>query len=80
MIKTSWDGIKNIKIENNKSIFYSIAAYYRSNNPSIADVDKYYITIQDGMQIYYTDIIINAPANDDQLDFETNYKSTSIEV
>ena len=80
MIKTSWNGIKRIKIDNNKSIFYSVAEYYRSNNPSLEDMDKYDITIQDGVQIYYTVIIINTSPNDDQLDFESNYKSISVEV
>lgn len=78
--KTIWNSIKNIKTSTNSQLFFSIEKEYCSNDSNIPDLNRYYIRIQDGIDEFYTFIIIDDPANTDQADFETNYKPSAIET
>lgn len=78
--KTTWDSIKNIKNNTSNNLFFSVEKEYYSNDSEVPDVDRYYIRIQDGIDEFYTFIIIETPPNADQLDFEDNYKSNAIET
>lgn len=80
MIKTTWSSIKTVKNTTGNTILYSIEKEYVSNDPNIADIDRYYIRIQDGIEDFFCFITIENPANADQQDFEANYKSNAIET
>lgn len=79
IVNVNWSSFKSVKDQSGGFIFYSVENKYASNDPSIPNVDRYFLEMSNNSDTLECCITISNPRNADQIDFEDNYKSGAIE-
>ena len=74
----SWVAFKT-KFASGSDMIYSIESEYRSNDSS-DDIDRYWIRADSNGITYETFIRLESSPNNDQIDFDSNFKSQAIAI
>lgn len=75
-----WPNFKTFITNNSLVILYKNSLYYSSNDPNVDDKCSYNLeTVYNGT-IFYCVIVKQNPKSSDEIDFEDNYKSSSLEL
>lgn len=73
-----WNNFKTFTQGNTLTILYKNTVYYCSNDPNVPDQFSYSLeTAYNGIEFYCT---IIKDGGQDQIDFETNFKPSAIEL